>query len=47
MEAELSRTIVELTKERDNLTTQLQQAQDDMQSKMSALQQEKMTQRKQ
>lgn len=40
MEAELSRTIVELTKERDDLTTQLQQAQDDMQSKMSALQQE-------
>lgn len=40
MEAELSRTIVELTKERDDLTTQLQQAQDDMQSKMSTLQQE-------
>lgn len=40
MEAELSRTIVELTKERDDLTAQLQQAQDDMQSKMSALQQE-------
>ena len=40
MEAELSRTIVELTKERDDLTTQLQQAQDEMQSKMSALQQE-------
>ena len=40
MEAELSRTIVELTKERDDLTTQLQQVQDDMQSKMSTLQQE-------
>ena len=40
MEAELSRTIVELTKERDDLTAQLQQTQEDMESKMSTLQKE-------
>lgn len=40
VEAELSRTIVELTKERDDLANQLHQAQESTQNQVSTLQQE-------
>ena len=40
LEAEMSRTIVDLTKERDELAKQLQEAQDNAKSQMTALQSE-------